>query len=221
MRNQIKALAIAGALALGGVALGTQANAATTFTDGNFSDSVSGPFTTYNGGTFGPWSVTGSVDLIGNYWQAPTGSVGSVDLDGSGVAGALAQTFTASAGAYNLSFYLSGNPDGGDPVKTLNVSIAGVNHTYTFDTNAAGTTKNAMGYVQYVLPFDVTTSGADNVTLTFASGDASNSSFGPAIGGILISAVPETATWAMMLVGLGGLGGALRFSRRARRAAFA
>jgi hypothetical protein len=49
---------------------------------------------------------------------------------------------------------------------------------------------------------------------------------GPAANGtgrlndlVVTSAVPEPATWAMMLVGFGGLGAAMRTSRRAKAAA--
>jgi hypothetical protein len=38
--------------------------------------------------------------------------------------------------------------------------------------------------------------------------------YGPVIGGVSVSAVPEPAVWAMMLVGFGGLGVSLRSSRR-------
>jgi hypothetical protein len=34
------------------------------------------------------------------------------------------------------------------------------------------------------------------------------------VGGVSVSAVPEPATWGVMLVGFGGLGVAMRSSRR-------
>nr|WP_309642845.1 PEPxxWA-CTERM sorting domain-containing protein [Phenylobacterium sp.] len=49
--------------------------------------------------------------------------------------------------------------------------------------------------------------------LTFAS--ATNTPFGPAIGNVSISsAVPEPATWAMMIIGFGAVGGVARNARR-------
>ena len=45
----------------------------------------------------------------------------------------------------------------------------------------------------------------------FASGDTNAS--GPALDNVSISAVPETATWAMMILGFGVVGGAVRRRR--------
>ncbi len=117
----------------------TPAHAATLIADGNFDAPLSpGNFTTYTSGqSFGPWTVTsGSVDLIGNYWQAPTLGGGSVDLAG-GDAGAIRQDFTAAMGRYQVSFLLSGNPDGGNSVKNMIASLSGIDHAFTFDTTAS------------------------------------------------------------------------------------
>jgi hypothetical protein len=66
-----------------------------------------------------------------------------------------------------------------------------------------------MMYVQESVNF---TAGASN-TLSFASQNV-GTDFGPVIGGVSISAVPEPSTWAMMLLGFLGLGFAFRQSRR-------
>ena len=67
---------------------------------------------------------------------------------------------------------------------------------YTIGTN----THTDMMYNLESLTF---TAGATN-TLSFASQDLA-SDFGPVIGGVSI-AIPEPATWAMMLLGFAGLG---------------
>jgi hypothetical protein len=91
--------------------------------------------------------------------------------------------------------------------KSVDVSIGSVvndNFTYTIGSN---TLANMM-YKSEIVTF---TAGASN-TLSFASQDAG--AFGPVIGNVSISAVPEPSTWAMMLVGFLGLGFAFRQSRR-------
>jgi hypothetical protein len=147
---------------------------------------------------------SGSVDLIGGYWQSPSGpSGGSVDLDGNSP-GSISQTFNVpTAGLYNLSFALAGNPDGGTGTKTVLVTLASASQTYTFTVNNADIHNN-MGYVQEFL--DNIALGPGTALLTFASQDDATSAFGPVIGAVNVSAVPEPSTWAMLLLGFTGLG---------------
>ena len=93
-------LALTGAAHAAGLADGTFAEGATA-----------GAFQTINAGnTIGAWTVTGgSVDLIGNYWQAPPTGGHSVDLDGN-AAGTISQTFTLAAGEYNLELLRGRQP---------------------------------------------------------------------------------------------------------------
>jgi choice-of-anchor C domain-containing protein len=185
----------------------TPAHAATLIGDGNFDAPLSpGNFTTYSSGqSFGPWTVgSGSVDLIGNYWQAPATGGGSVDLNG-GDAGSIYQFFNATPGRYQVSFYLSGNPDGGSNLKNMFADVSGIDlHSYTFDTT--GLSKTNMGYVLETFQF-VSTGGSQY--LQFASTDA-GTPYGAVIGGVEVSAVPEASTWAMLLLGFGGIGMMLR-----------
>ena len=102
--------------------LGVASAHANLILDPNFAGG-GGSFITINApGPTGPWTVGGSVDVIGGYWQAPAGTTGSVDLDGN-FPGSVSQTFTAPAGTYLLSFALSGNPDGGSSLKQVEVSV--------------------------------------------------------------------------------------------------
>ncbi|HEY5289395.1 MAG TPA: PEPxxWA-CTERM sorting domain-containing protein, partial [Caulobacteraceae bacterium] len=51
--------------------------------------------------------------------------------------------------------------------------------------------------------------------LTFTSNDiGGNPAEGNELTAVSLTAVPEPAAWALMLAGFGGLGGALRMSRR-------
>jgi choice-of-anchor C domain-containing protein len=184
-------------------ALPSGANAA-AFINGSFETGpAAGSFITLNNGSTAitGWTVVGatgaSVDYIGSYWQNGDGRH-SVDLNGSGpVRGAVQQTFDTLAGAtYLVKFLMSGNPAGLPVIKELNVSATGnATARYTFDT--ATTSLAAMGWVSQTYKFIATGS---STTLKFASGDPG--SFGAAVDGVSVVAVPEPATWAMMIGGL-------------------
>lgn len=158
-----------------------------------------------SGSTFDGFTVTnGSVDLIGRYWQAPIAPIaiaGSVDLDGTSP-GAIELTtnVTLKAGTYALDFYLSGNPDGLPTTKSVEVGVGGVTKDFTYTLN--GNTHTNMKYV--LEQVDFTTAGGV-LPLSFMSQDGS-SPYGPVIGSLTISAIPETSTWAMMLLGFLGVG---------------
>jgi len=126
----MKALLASAALAVGLLASASAQAATNLVSDGDFSSpSGGGTFVTYAGGsTMGPWTVTGdSVDLIGNYWEAPTAGGGSLDLDGNDPGG-VTQTLSIGPGHYDLSFFLSGNPDGAPSEKVLDVTVGGIAH---------------------------------------------------------------------------------------------
>jgi choice-of-anchor C domain-containing protein len=196
----------AGALVL---ALAGGANAAALVADGSFSEGANaGSFTTVGtNGTIGAWTVTdGSVDLIGNYWTQPTGSY-TIDLDGN-APGTISQGLNLAAGSYELGFWMAGNTAGGDATKSVQVTVGGSLETFTFST--AGHDANNMGYTFETLDFS--TPGA--TTLTFKSLDDSGA-YGAAIGGVSVTAVPEPASMALLLAGLGMLG--VMASRRRSR----
>ena len=189
------------AAVIAGLVVSTQA--ATIFSDGFNGAPLPGSFQTIFAGetTLSPWTVGGSVDWIGGYWQTAEGH-GSVDMAGNG-AGTLSTTLNTIAGqTYALSFYLAGNPDGGNQTKTLHVQVGTLPiPDFTFDT--AGHGKGSMGWVLETVNF--TAVGNDN--LTFTSGEGS-SPWGPALDGVTVSsaaAVPEPASCALMLFGLAGM----------------
>jgi len=207
---RITKILAAGATAL---ALSTAAHA-NGLADGSFAEGASaGGFQTYgSGGTIGPWSVTGGqVDLIGSYWQGPTGGGYSLDMNGL-VAGTVQQAFTLDAGEYTLSFWMAGNPDGGPATRSVLASAGDASHTFTF--TMGGTDKSNMGWTLETMTFHTTGS----TTLTFASLTDPSSGyapFGAAIGGVSVTAVPEPASIGMLLAAI-GMFGVMSSRRRAR-----
>ncbi|MBN8809172.1 MAG: choice-of-anchor C family protein [Sphingomonas sp.] len=189
---------------------------AAAFTNGSFESGISpGTFTTLNAGdssSITGWTVTsGSIDYIGSYWQAGNGSR-SLDMSGNGP-GSIAQTFDTVAGAtYQVTFLLAGNTDGSPTTKTLNVWADGGRAAgYSFDTT--GKSASSMGWTQFTYNFMAI--GA-STTLTFSS--TTGTAYGAALDNVTVSrvaAVPEPASWAMLIAGFGLMGGTLRRRRTA------
>ncbi|HLZ84149.1 MAG TPA: PEPxxWA-CTERM sorting domain-containing protein [Caulobacteraceae bacterium] len=161
-----------------------------------------------------PGNVTGqpSVDLVGpGFFGNLAFSGNSVDLDGSTgtgfiPAGELQSVASLATGNYTVSFLLAGNLRNA-PNQTTVVSIGGQSIDVTPPSNA-------QPYTAYTLHF------------TGASGQVAFTDLGPAtqqgdlLDNVVVStAVPEPMTWALMLAGLGGVGGAMRSRRRTAAAA--
>ncbi|MBU1378316.1 MAG: PEPxxWA-CTERM sorting domain-containing protein [Alphaproteobacteria bacterium] len=209
------------------------ANAAVNFSDNFDGESAPGESKlNYTG--FANWDVIGQVDLVSTPNPYDTNGVGNyVDLDGTAGPGAIVskQAFAFAAGDFvTFSFQFSGNQrdqnfdtfsfglDFDGPGTLLNLQLDGgpsgnfaysaFNHTgisflvgpndawrvatYTFTTSAAGSAKIYFG-----------TTSADNV--------------GPMVDNVSLTAVavPEPATWAMMIMGFGAAGAVLRRRRTA------
>lgn len=187
--------------------LATPASAALNLvTNGSFEQGLNpGSFTTL--GTGSPsltgWTIAGgSIDYIGSYWQASNG-VRSVDLAGN-APGTISQTIAGlTAGMrYLVSFDLAGNPDGAPPIKLVDVTVNGSTSGFAFSVGSS--TRALMGWQPYSFTF--LASGSSTV-LSFAASNQPPGFFGPALDNVSVAAaVPEPATWAMMLTGFFGLG---------------
>jgi choice-of-anchor C domain-containing protein len=206
------------ALAVAAGMAASAANAA-SLVNGSFEVGADpGSFTTLGNGStaVNGWTVKGNgVDYIGTYWQAAHG-VRSIDLSALN-GGSIQQTIATVIGkTYKVTFWLAGNPDGGLGEKLAATSVSGdwVN-TFSFDVGPANTKQN-MGWQEYSYRF---TAFENTSTLVFNS--MTHTPYGPALDNVSISAVPEPATWAMMIMGFGGVGAAVRSSRRKQALAFA
>lgn len=194
------------AIAFVGLTAFSASGHAAVIVDGNFAGAPDPYQTIGTNSTFGAnnaWTVvSGTVDWIGNYWASPSPGGGSVDLDGNSV-GAISQTlFALAAGTYKVTFALSGNPDGPPPTKALEVSVTG-SAAQDYAYPVVGDKVN----MNYSIESYIFTWGGGNATLKFASlNTPSSNPYGPVIGDVSISAVPEASTWAMMILGFLGVG---------------
>lgn len=99
----------------------------------------------------------------------------------------------------------AGNPDGAPLTKVVLTSAVngGIDQLYadTFTVVPGVNTRANMGWLPYSFLFTAT--GA-STTINFQS--AVNSAYGAALDNVAISAVPEPATWAMLILGFGAVG---------------
>ena len=154
------------------------------------------------------WSVIGGGNLLwcnpGDCGVAPSNGNYSLDLTGltnSYPYAGVSQTInTVLNGSYLLSFDI-GSRDG-DQI-SIQATAGGASQTYT--TNATPWKTETLSFTG--------TGGPTTISLlgTAAAG------YDLSLDNVIVSGppgVPEPSTWAMMLVGVGGLGGALRLGRR-------
>lgn len=162
------------------------------------------------GGDLPGWTIGGSIDHIANYWNAQDGDK-SIDLNGNG-AGTISQLLTGLyvGTTYRVSFWVSGNPDNNmqPDEKLATLSWGSGTSTVSYTLTALNAVNN-MQWEERSYTFVATSTSA---LLSLAS-DQQNP-YGLAVDNFSISAVPEPATWAMMIGGFGAAGVTLRRRRR-------
>jgi len=191
MKSAFLTTAAAGLMALTAT---TAAHAAPLLAD-NFDSYAQGLDATSLGSK---WIVTntGDVDVIGTgFYDFFPGNGNYIDLGGSnGTFGQFSSTQSFAPGTYTLSFALGGTSRGDNDTTTITLGdwstsialLSGAslaNHSYTFTT----------------------TGGQLSFLDTGANGNVGN-----ILDNVALTAVPEPATWAMMLLGFGMVGFALR-----------
>jgi hypothetical protein len=165
-----------------------------------------------------PWVVQGRGGFIaepGFNLYTPAGDYHAY-LQSIGTAtGSISQTFSLDRGVYDLGFLAAGRNQSGS------YSNITYNGALTYDVFFDGisvfsetTVTNTAFAQRLVKGINVATTGLH--TLTFASRAlASNRDAIAALDNVtMTAAVPEPATWAMMLVGFGMIGAASRYRRR-------
>jgi choice-of-anchor C domain-containing protein len=209
-----KALLAAG-FAVAGLLTASSAGAV-AIVNGSFENASVDPgagFTTLGNGSsaIDGWIVGGlGIDYIGGYWQADDG-VRSIDLSGNNK-GSISQLLSGLVvgGVYHVNFALAGNPDGGASTKVA-VASDGGSQSQVFSFVQAGNTRTNMGWTNQTFDFVATASSA-NLTFSATQFDA----FGPALDNVSISGpIPEPTTWALMILGFGGVGAMIRRRRTA------
>jgi len=157
--------------------------------NGSFENGINpGSFTTVSAGSnnITDWSVNfGSVDYIGSYWQASEG-VRSIDLNGT-TRGQISQRLTTVPGStYQVTFDMSGNPDGSPAQKIMSVSINGgqSSQSYTYDTSLTGNTREDMKWMSNTYFFTAT---SRRTVLAFTSEIVGL--FGPALDNVTITLI--------------------------------
>jgi hypothetical protein len=189
----------------------------------------------FNSFTQGFHPTDGTVDLIGtpNAW-ALSGASNFIDLDGSTGNGAIfrSDAFTFNAGdTITLSFSLAGNQRGGTDQWDFGFQTTGGNIDFTnivlsgpgISGLGSSATGPAIGSGQGALPFN---SAWNAYSMSFKAGNAgsftayigttSADNIGPLVDDINLTktgAVPEPATWALMIGGFGLAGATLRRRR--------
>lgn len=159
------------------------------------------------------WTVLGqSIDYLGPPWDVADGSH-AVDLDGrDSVYSGVSQTFaTTPGGMYDVSFDLSGNPQGGPTIKQLLVLVDSFSQSYSFDTS--GQTTTALTWTPIGFSFIATGSTA---TLSFVSLTGVPNSYGALLDNVAATRVPEPSTLVLLLAGVAGAVGILRRARTAQ-----
>lgn len=173
----------------------------------------------------GTWTIGTNPNTTHNLWKTVTGTNNMLILNGKTGATeanpALAwasNVFAVSGGTYKLSFDL------------MNVCCEAPSNAYSTSTLWIEYQKPGdSAFTRIVVPLDTIngagvffpqaenfTVGAGNIRVALydSQGDANGNDFG--VDNITVASVPEPASWALMMLGFGGLGAALRGQRRRR-----
>ena len=164
------------------------------------------------------WDATPNVNVVNGTFSSSNGNLafqGSqyLDLVGQGGTGSISQALSLNVGQiYTLSFAYSNNLFSGPLTASAEILLDGV--LFGIVTHNSGTNAN----LDWQIFSQNFTAQNASTTLTFR-----NLTGGPNEGILLdaisVAAVPEPATWGMMLLGFGGIGMAMRRQRRTPRLA--
>ena len=236
---------LVGVFAAGVLAAGaSQAGAAVIFSDNFDSDAVKSTGWFANQTTLNNFSVSGgTVDVygVGNL-HGLTGTGNFIDLDGSSGHGGVLQSlqdFSFKAGdLMTADFDVGGSEregtDGlfGGFAFSNNASVADVTTSGFSSFQTPETTQQLLGFAQVASTaafqhFQISFRAITDGSFSLLVGTDSNDNIGPLLDSVTltdglalapVALVPEPASWALMMVGFGGVGAILRRRRGVRRA---
>jgi hypothetical protein len=135
------------------------------------------------------WTVgANTVDLMGNaYWKPlPPGSPNdsqSVDLSGA-APGSITQTVSTTAGtSYLLTWWEAGNPQGGQPVKVMDVSWDKTSKAYP----APSTKGYSLGHMSWSQKSQVVVANSAQSVLEFADATPDQSAYGAVVADVSLT----------------------------------
>ena len=165
------------------------------------------------GNSFPGWSVTaGDINVVRGSFNSGTGNrafqgTQYVDLIGeANVLTTLSQTLNTVVGTlYTFSFAYSNNAFAGATARSATYSVGGLTGTVTHSS----ATPDNLDWNVFRGSFTATGS---TTTLSFTERDGAGNA-GVLLDDVSVVAVPEPATWAMMIAGFGLVGGVARRRR--------
>lgn len=209
------------ALAVIAMTAAAPASAVELLTNGGFDDIGTGVPEGWGGLTYyvgGPvalpgWTIeSGSVDLTdtNSIWGPAAAGQYSLDINGWSQ-GTISQSFATALGQiYNVSFAYSRNPANAPNMALATVSAGGE----TFNVTAQNGQFGGMGNMDWAVGSFSFVGTGQTETIRLASGISGNA--GIFFDSVSVqAAIPEPATWAMMITGFGLAGAVLRRRRAA------
>jgi hypothetical protein len=190
-------------VAVASLAMGSAARAGVLISE-NFNAVGQGLNATNLGSNF---TVTsGAVDVIGaGYFDFYPGNGNYLDLDGSVFLLGTIGSNTFGPGTYHLTFDV-GSYTYNHLYLTEQIKVSLGNYSNTFTPSVDSSVNPGAPFQHVTLDFTTSVGGA----LTFAAINPVNAgqgtNVGPILDNVVLTAVPEASTWAMMILGFFGMG---------------